>query len=98
MTKRLKKIYKTFQNKCSNLLYFRCKKICFQRITGHEQLDIFNKFYKFQSKDEQDGYLVGLIEKEDVSRRRPRKIDCDLKKKIDFNYTYHMVATDTGPV
>ncbi|XP_049771923.1 uncharacterized protein LOC126151799 [Schistocerca cancellata] len=74
-----------------------CKKLCFKRISEHEQIDIFTKFHDFESKNTQDGYLAGLIEKEDVVRRRPRKSDGQPKPRA-LNYRYHVVTGDAGRV
>lgn len=52
-----------------------CKLKCFDNI-GHEGCtEIFRNFYAMISKDLQDAYLYGLIEKIEVQRKRPRSGD-----------------------
>lgn len=45
---------------------------CFVTLTEDERLNIFNKFYSFDTKNEQDIYLQGCIEVTNVVRHRKR--------------------------
>ena len=55
-------------------VFYRCPLKCFTKINENDRNNIFAKFYSLKTKDEQDIYLQGLIEKRSVGRRRKKKM------------------------
>lgn len=70
-----------------------CKKKCYDNVTEEDRISIFGKFYDMSSKNEQDIFLQGLIERHDVARRRPRQ----LLEKSEHSFSYkYFLKTDSN--
>lgn len=71
-----------------------CKKKCYDKVAEEDRISIFGKFYDMSSKNEQDIYLQGLIDRHDVARRRPRQ----LSENRDHAFSYkYFLKTDSNP-
>lgn len=76
---------------CFTIFCFRCPLKCSRIISEDMSKDIFSKFYKLNTKDEQDIYLQGLIEVRNIQQRRKRKQE---NKNRSKSY-WHFVRTGT---
>lgn len=65
-----------------------CKKKCLENINENIRKQIFEKFRSFDTKNEQDAYLQGLIEAKPVQRKRPRTEDPQKSKSHSSTYVY----------
>jgi hypothetical protein len=52
--------------------FFRCKKQCLNKVPEAERIAVLNKVCYFAKKDERDLYHQGLIEVQDIKKKRPR--------------------------
>ncbi|XP_025407208.1 uncharacterized protein LOC112681161, partial [Sipha flava] len=75
----------------------RCRNKCFEKY-GFETIqavfDFFHNFEHFQTKDEQDQYLQGLIDVVAVKRRRKStkdKLNDGEDPKRDYSFNYHVM-------
>ncbi|KAK9700916.1 hypothetical protein QE152_g30951 [Popillia japonica] len=73
---------------CQNV---KCPLKCSRIISEDTSKDIFSKFYKINTKDEQDIYLQGLLEVRNIQQRRKRKQE---NKNHSKSY-WHFVSTGT---
>lgn len=62
-----------------------CKRQCFDRIGAEACRKIFSDFYAIPSKNLQDAYLYGNIQRTDVVRRRPRSEEGNMRYSA-FSY------------
>lgn len=68
-------------------LCFRCKRLkCFDNISEEEQFDILQRVHDLPSKDQQDLFIQGLIESNDVQRHRPR--NSEGTRHVDKTFSY----------
>lgn len=67
----------------------RCPMKCFSKFTDDEKLIMFNKLYQLETKDEQDIYLQGLIEKQPVARKRVRNVGGNNRAKSFYHFVSH---------
>nr|XP_047127244.1 uncharacterized protein LOC124808279 isoform X2 [Hydra vulgaris] len=71
----------TVPQKCTGFPCSCKRNNCLETINEEDQMDIFNHFHAFNTKDEQDLFLQSLIDSQEVKQRRPRKEDSSKKKK-----------------
>lgn len=92
---------------CSNLpladpnvhtwcFFFSCRKKCLEKLSEEAKQEVFNKFYSFGSKNEQDAYLQSLISAVTVQRKRPKNNGSKPKPhkwayKYNINYSLGQV-------
>nr|CAI5866003.1 unnamed protein product [Callosobruchus analis] len=50
-----------------------CRLKCYEKFSEDDKLQIFQRFYSLQTKDEQDIFLEGLIQVLNIKQRRPRQ-------------------------
>lgn len=67
----------------------RCKRHCLEKLGEDNVEDMFKKFYGIQSKNEQDIFLEGLIDVEDVKNRRPH---VETPKSNSTTFKYHLTV------
>ena len=68
-------------------LCFRCKRLkCFDNISEEEQFDILQRVHDLPSKDQQDLFIQGLIESNDVQRHRTR--NSEGTRHVDKTFSY----------
>ena len=67
---------------------------CFTKINENDRNNIFAKFYSLKTKDEQDIYLQGLIEKRSVGRRRKKTTENEEIKK-SCTYIHFVLVGNT---
>jgi len=70
----------------------RCPLKCFTKIAEEQRIIIFEKFYNFNTKDEQDIYLQACIEMHDVQRRSKAKAETSIVKR--GRSFFHYVSVD----
>lgn len=89
-------------------MFFRCTRLrCFQTVSEESRQNLLTKFNSLSTKNEQDGYLTGLISFYAPTRRRPRRLieetfenehsDDNLNAKKFANnavYSYKVRVTD----
>lgn len=69
----------------------RCKRHkCFSVISYSDKKEILKMFNNFETFDEQNSYLAGLITVVPVQRRRPRLAEAQVPKFNDASYTYRV--------
>ena len=69
-----------------------CKLKCFNSVSEDDRVEIVTRFLNIASKDQQDLYLQGLIDCNDVQRHRKRKSDSNSARTKSF--TYHVMVGD----
>lgn len=72
-----------------------CKNQCFEKIGGDGCRKVFSDFYSMTSKDLQDSYLYGLIQRHEIARKRPRSGEGKTKQS-SFSYMVSSVITLLG--
>lgn len=72
-----------------------CKNKCTQKFSLDEKQQCLEKLHGFQSKNLQDTYLMGLIDRKPPSRRRS-KSDAPLKR--DNIFVYHVMKNSTREI
>lgn len=63
-----------------------CKEQCTSKLSFEEKLAMFTEFYDGKSKNQQDQYLMGLIDACEIKRRRTKV--ADRKNRRDYTFTY----------
>lgn len=66
-----------------------CRKKCTFNFTEEQKLKIINTVYSGRPKNERDTYLIGLIERFDVQRHRPKGLD---SKQLLSSFKYHAMV------
>lgn len=66
---------------------FGCRLDCFNKISGEEQVKLFNRFSDINSNEEQGIFLPGLIEPHEIKRKRPCNESAE-SKQMSFVYKY----------
>ncbi|CAH1106351.1 unnamed protein product [Psylliodes chrysocephalus] len=68
-------------------IYFQwCPMKCFNKLSSDEKILILNKLCQLETKDEQDIYLQGFIERRSVARKRARNPGGNSKSNTYFHF------------
>nr|CAH7754812.1 unnamed protein product [Callosobruchus chinensis] len=63
-----------------------CRLKCYEKFNEDDKLQIFQRFYSLQTKDEQDIFLQGLIQVLNIKQRRPRQSEKHKPKSVSYKF------------
>lgn len=71
------------------MCFFRCRLKCTEKFCEEEKKSIFESLYSGKPKNEQDTFLMGLIDAKEVRRRRSRNEEP--KQERRSNFVFHIL-------
>nr|CAI5859357.1 unnamed protein product [Callosobruchus analis] len=63
-----------------------CRLKCCEKLSEDDKLQIFQRFYSLQTKDEQNIFLQGLIQVLNIKQRRPRQSEKHKPKSVSYKF------------
>lgn len=66
------------------------KRKCYEKVCEDDRIYVFGNFHNLKSKNEQDIYLQGLIERHEIARKRLRGGAMTSAKEHEYSYKYHL--------
>nr|CAH7745805.1 unnamed protein product [Callosobruchus chinensis] len=72
-----------------------CRLKCYEKFNEDDKLQIFQRFYSLQTKDEQDIFLQGLIQVLNIKQRRPRQSEKHKPKSVSYKFYVFKGSTKT---